>query len=145
MFKTTNGYIAGGYASVSWASYGSYVSDSNAFLFTLTNPSNIPLKLAVTASGNALYDGPSYGPTFGNGHDLYISDGSNANTNSYSYSSSSYTYPNGNSGSNGGVFMLGASNFQVAEVEVFEVKKMDSAILGSTSNTNLLNLIGKFF
>ena len=144
MFKTTNGYIAGGYASVSWASIGSYVSDSNAFLFTLTNPSNMPLKLAVTASGNALYDVPSYGPTFGNGHDLHISDGSNTNTNSY-ISSSSYTYPNGNSGSSGGVFMLGASYFQMAEIEVFEVKKMDSAILGSTSITNLLNLIGMFF
>jgi len=118
--KATSGYIAGGYASVSWASIGSYVSDSNAFLFTLTNPSNKPLKLAVSSLYDALFDVPSYGPTFGNGHDLHISDGSNTNTNSY-ISSSSYTYPNGTSGPSGGVFMLGACNFQVAEVEVFLV------------------------
>jgi len=118
--KATTGYIAGGYASVSWTSYGSYVSDSNAFLYTLTNPSNMPLKLAISDSGNALYNGPSYGPTFGGGHDMHISDASNANTGSYS-SFHSYSYPNGNSGSSGGVFMLGASNFQVAEIEVFLV------------------------
>ncbi len=76
--------------------------------------------MAISGSGNALYDGPSYGPTFGGGHDMHISDGSNANTNSYCYSYS-YTYPNGNSGSAGASFMLGAGNFQVAEVEVFLV------------------------
>jgi len=118
--KATTGYIAGGYASVSWASRRDYVTDSTAFLFTLTNPSNMPLKLAITVSGYALYDGASYGPTFGSGHDLYISDGSNANTNSYC-NSYAYTYPNGNSGYSGGSFMLGASPFQVAEIEVFLV------------------------
>jgi len=118
--KATNDYIAGGYASVSWTSIVNYVNDPNAFLFTLTNPSNKPLKLAISDSGYALYDSPSNGPTFGSGHDLYISDNSDTNTNSL-ISSSSYTYPNGTSGPPGGVFMLGASNFQVAEVEVFLV------------------------
>jgi len=143
VFKTTSGYIAGGYASVSWASIGNYVSDSNAFLFTLTNPSNMPLKLAITVSGNALYDGASYGPTFGSGHDMHISDGSNINNGSSNILS--YSIPNGNSGLAGGSFMFGVSSFQVAEIEVFLMKEMDSAILGSTSLTNLLNLIGKFF
>jgi hypothetical protein len=121
VFKTTTGYIAGGYVAVSWASRGGYFSDSNAFLFTLTNPSNMPLKLAVTDSNRALFDIPEFGPTFGYGYDLYISDASNTNANSY-ISSYSYSYPNGNSGSNSGLFMLGASHFQVAEVEVFVVK-----------------------
>jgi len=120
VFKTTSGYIAGGYALVSWTSYGSYVVDSNAFLFTLKNPNNMPLKLAISGSSNALYDGPSYGPTFGGGHDMHISDASNTNTNSYCYSHS-YILPNGNSGYAGGSFMLGAGNFQVAEIEVFLV------------------------
>jgi hypothetical protein len=118
--KATNDYIAGGYASVSWASIGNYVYDSNAFLFTLTNPSNKPLKMAVSSLSDALFDVPSYGPTFGNGHDMHISDGSNTNTNSH-ISSSSYTYPNGTSGPPGGVFMVGSYNFQVAEIEVFLV------------------------
>jgi len=145
VFKATTGYIAGGYASVSWASRGGLVFDSNAFLFTLTNPSNMPLKLAVAESNSALRDYVTYGPTFGYGPDLHISDGSNANTINNIYSSSSYSHPNGNSGYASGVFMLGAGNFQVAEVEVFVVKKMDSAILDSTSIGNLLNLIGSFF
>ncbi len=120
VFKATTGYIAGGYTSVSWASIGSYVSDSNAFLFTLTNPSNMPLKLAITIADYALYDSPSNGPTFGGGHDMRISDSSNTNTGSYS-NFHSYSNPNGNSGSAGGSFMFGASPFQVAEVEVFLV------------------------
>jgi len=118
--KATSGYIAGGYASVSWASRNGYVTDSTAFLFTLTNPSNMPLKLAITVSGYALYDGASYGPTFGGGFDMHISDGSNINTNSYS-SFHSYTYPNGKYGSAGGSFILGGYGFQVAEIEVFLV------------------------
>ena len=120
MFKTTGGYIAGGFSSVSWASIGSYVNDPSAFLYTLVNPNNMPLKLAITSSGNALYDQASYGPTFGGGHDLHISDVSNTNTNSYAYSYN-YQYPNGNSGYAGGIWMLGVSNFQLAEVEVFLV------------------------
>jgi len=142
--KTTTGYIAGGYASVSWASIGNYIVDSNTFLYTLINPSNMPMKLAVTIPMYALFNYASYGPTFGGGHDLRISDASNTNTMSYS-NFHSYSNPNGNSGYAGGSFMLGASSFQVAEVEVFVVKEMDSAILDSTSITNLLNLIGMFF
>jgi len=142
VLKATTGYIAGGYASVSWASRGGYVDDSTAFLFTLTNPSNMPLKLAVTYSYRALYDNPSSGPTFD--WDLWITNASNTNTNNYMYSYA-YSYPNGNSGYSGGVFMLNASYFQVAEIEVFAVKEMNSAILDSTLKTNLLNLIGEFF
>jgi len=146
--KATTGYIAGGYASVSWASREGSVFDSNAFLFTLTNPSNMPLKLAVTNSNGALRDEMTYGPTFGYGADLHISDNSVHNMNNHIYSTS-YSYPNGNSGYAGGMFMLGANPFQVAEVEVFVVKKndsgiMDSVIMTSTTVSNFLNLIGKF-
>jgi len=126
VFKATTGYIAGGYASVSWTSIGYYVSDSSAFLFTLTNPSNMPLKLSISSSVSALYDSPSYGPTFGGGHDMHISGSSNLNTMSYS-NIHSYSSPNGYSGYAGGSFMLGASTFQVAEIEVFVVSGMDSS------------------
>jgi len=118
VLKGATGYIAGGYASVSWASRGGYVADSTAFLFTLTNPSNMPLKLANIDSAYAMYDNPSTGPTFD--WDLWIADASNTNTNSY-MTSYSYALPNGNSGPNTGVFMMGATHFQVAEIEVFLV------------------------
>jgi hypothetical protein len=116
--KATTGYIAGGYASVSWACRGGYVDDSTAFLFTLTNPSNMPLKLAVTYSYRALYDNPSSGPTFD--WDLWITDASNTIANSY-MRTDSYVAPNGNYGFNSGLFTMGSAYFQVAEIEVFLV------------------------
>jgi len=45
VIKNTNGFIFGGYTSIPWSSSGGYKTDSTAFLFSLTNPSNIPLKL----------------------------------------------------------------------------------------------------
>ena len=100
------------------------------------------MKMAVTTPTNALYDSNLDGPTFGDGHDLMIYDASNTNTNSY-MNSKSYTFPNGLAGSAGGDWLLGSQLFQVAEIEVFAVGKMDSAILDFTKQTNLLSLIGK--
>ena len=37
LYENDKGNIFGGYSSISWASEGSYVSDKNSFLFTLTN------------------------------------------------------------------------------------------------------------
>ena len=41
------------------------------------------LKSMVTEPSRAIYRGPSYGPTFGGGHDIYVADNANQNTNSY--------------------------------------------------------------
>ena len=123
--KTTLGYILGGYTSLAWSSCGCYKNDLSAFVYTLTNPSNKPLKLAVNAQGtNAVIDCSWYGPSFGNGHDLYIADQSNSNTYSHA-NSNSYAYPNGLSGGAGGNFMVGGAtnnrNFQTVEIEVYLV------------------------
>ena len=37
LFKNNTGYIFGGFTSISWGIDGNYHSDSNSFLFTLTN------------------------------------------------------------------------------------------------------------
>jgi len=63
---------------------------------------------------------PSYGPTFGNGHDFMISDQSNTNANSGSNLGYSYQfdlYPYGSAAAKS--FLAGSSNFRVDEVEVF--------------------------
>jgi len=78
VIKNTNGFIFGGFASVPWSSLnGFYKKDNSAFLFSLTNPSNTPLKLKVYIPENAVCHHLSYGPTFGGGHDLYVSSLSN--------------------------------------------------------------------
>ncbi len=120
--KTTSGYIIGGYTSVPWSTVGAYIPDSTAFLFTLVNPNNTPLKLPVLPLSlqSATYHNSVYGPTFGWGHDLYIADSCNLNAKSFAWSLS-YTLPNGLAGSAGGDWMLGSSYFQVSEIEVFLV------------------------
>ncbi|CAH3115321.1 unnamed protein product, partial [Porites lobata] len=119
-------YIFGGYTSVSWASSGVYQYDSKAFLFSLVNkPGWAPVKLPQTgkysSSRYSIYCGSSYGPTFGNGFDIYIS--SYASTNSNSYSNLGYTYspPSGYSYSStfAQTFLAGSYKFTPDEVETF--------------------------
>ena len=49
---------------------------------------------------NAICCNPSYGPTFGDGHNLHIADNSSANTNSYTRSGYTYNLPAGANGGN---------------------------------------------
>ncbi|KAM7434953.1 hypothetical protein ABFA07_015053 [Porites harrisoni] len=119
-------YIFGGYTSVSWDSSNRYQYDSKAFLFSLVNkPGWAPVKLPQTgkysSSRYSIYCGSSYGPTFGNGFDIYIS--SYASTNSNSYSNLGYTYspPSGYSYSStfAQTFLAGSYKFTPDEVETF--------------------------
>jgi len=121
LIKSTTGSVLGGYTSVPWSCGGCYKADNTAFIFTLTNPSSVPLKLEVTNIENAVYHQSNYGPSFGTGHDLCVYDSSNNNTNSI-MKFNSYDFPNGKIGEEGGKFFLGDSNkFQSAEIEVFQV------------------------
>ncbi|KAK8811270.1 hypothetical protein WA158_003005 [Blastocystis sp. Blastoise] len=82
--------IFGGYTDQDWES-GSYSnkSYSNEFLFTLSNEHGIPpTKYDNTYSSYGIICGSSYGPTFGSGFDIYISDQCHSNTNSYCKASS---------------------------------------------------------
>ena len=117
--KSTTGYIFGGYTSVAWDSLGGYTSDLTAFIFTLTNPANMPLKLKIKDQAYAVRHGAYYGPTFGK--DLVIENNSNYKI-SY-VRSDSYDAPNGKKGDAAGRFFLGGSTneFQTVEIEVFQV------------------------
>jgi len=84
VIKNTNGFIFGGFTSVPWGSGGINKLDHLAFLFSLTNPSNTPLKLKVKSQEHAVYHHSSYGPAFGsNGLDLRVSSLSNKYRDSY--------------------------------------------------------------
>ena len=87
----------------------------------MVNPSGLgPTKLSLIAGkgGNGIYCNGKYGPVFGGGHDLRISD--NANT-SPSKSSLGYTYqlPRGQQNT----FFRGAPNFTVTDYEVFGLQQ----------------------
>ena len=72
LFKNDKGYIFGGYASIDWTSYNNYKSAPDCFIFTLTNIHGTePTKFPNSNTSCSIYDNSSYGPTFGNGHDIY--------------------------------------------------------------------------
>ena len=119
--------------SVHWSSFffpisstGSscqYRYDSQAFLFSLVNkPGWAPVKLPLYRNYvYALYDCSSYGPTFGNGHDLYVCDYASSLGNSFTYLGYTYTAPSGYSyGSTfTKTFLAGTYHFTPDEVEAF--------------------------
>ena len=104
-----------------------YRYDSNAFLFSLVNkPGWVPLKLPQTGKDSSnrrysIYDDRSYGPTFGGGHDIYISNYAPSSRNSNSNLGYTYSPPSGYSyGSTFAVsFLAGSYSFTPDEVETF--------------------------
>jgi hypothetical protein len=118
IIRSTGGYLFGGYASQPWKSIEGYVNAQNSFLYLLTNANgNQPTKFLYNNNGSGFDDNSGYGPTFGGGHDLHISDKSNANNSSSC--NVGYSYPN-TLGLGQGTF-TGAYNFQTIEIEVFKL------------------------
>eukprot|EP01133_Synstelium_polycarpum_P009760 gene9760-11397_t len=118
IIKSSNNYIFGGYASQSWNSTGTYYGDVNCWLYTLYN-NNItaPTKYIPKTTANFQYGMTSYGPTFGGGHDLNVTN--LCNTNQSSYSNFPHTY-NDTTGQ-GNITFAGARNFTVSDYEVFKL------------------------
>ena len=87
----------------------------------MVNPSGLgPTKLSLITGkeGKGIYCSSSYGPVFGGGNDLYISN--NANTGpSCSTLGHTYQLPPGQQRT----FFTGATNFNVTDYEVFGFQK----------------------
>ena len=104
-----------------------YRYDSNAFLFSLVNkPRWAPVKLLQTGkySSSRQYSinyYPSYGPTFGGGSDIYISNYASSSGNSYGDLGHTYSPPSGYSyGSTfAKTFLAGTYQFTPHEIETF--------------------------
>ncbi|GES77837.1 hypothetical protein GLOIN_2v1534764 [Rhizophagus clarus] len=64
--------IIGGYNPLHWYQNSTYGSTNDSFIFNITNTddSNSAKIGRCNNPNNAIYYHPSYGPTFGNGHDL---------------------------------------------------------------------------
>jgi hypothetical protein len=87
-----SGFIFGGFTTVSWESStkSKWKSDANAFLFSLTNKDNKPLKMKIDPNQHhrAILCDSSSGPTFG--VDIHVAN--NANTTKHSFSDLGCTY-----------------------------------------------------
>jgi len=102
-----------------------YRSSSKAFIFSLYNIyGDSPVKLKVKPGYSATYTCSGYGPTFGGGHDIYISDNAASNQ-QYSHCGYSYPLPPGYSYNPGHpyyqncVFYAGSNYFTPTDIEVF--------------------------
>ena len=104
-----------------------YQYDSKAFLFSLVNkPGWAPVKLPQTGTysskrAHSVRFRSSYGPTFGGGRDICISNSASSNSNSYSNLGYTYSPPSGYSyGSTfAQTFLAGSQYFTPDEVETF--------------------------
>ena len=116
VIKSNNGYIFGGYASVSWNG-NTWIQDANASLFTLTNPNNIPPTKYVCQDGiHALYSHQTYGPTFGGGHDIHLAHNNNGNFINFPNSYSDTTGYGNNT-------FTGTGKFTAADYIVFDLQR----------------------
>ena len=104
-----------------------YRYDSNAFLFSLVNkPGWVPVKLPQTGKDSSnrrysIYGHRPYGPIFGGGHDIYISNYASSSRKSHSNLGYTYSPPRGYSyGSTfAQSFLAGSYSFTPDEVETF--------------------------
>ena len=79
-------------------SRGAYGYTPKAFIFSLNNKEGLtPFKSMVKKAHEAIFRGASYGPTFGPGWDIYISNNANSNFNSHTDfgDQEAYTIPSG--------------------------------------------------
>lgn len=121
-----SGHLSGGFSDVAWSrgdgkGRGRYAASEAAFLFTLVNPdqptsaSSVPARFGVKKKMFAIAHHANFGPVFGAGADLSISDGCHlAESSSYSNLPHSYDGENASSGT-----LFGDYNFTVVDYEVF--------------------------
>ena len=113
--KSNHGNRFGGYRETKFSkTKNGYIKDPKAFLFSLTHG---VVGRPKDKDRNTLYDYSSYGPTWGDGHDLYIC--SKSKTTNSSYSNFPYAF---NAPSVEGVesksILAGGYNFKIVEMEV---------------------------
>jgi hypothetical protein len=116
----TKGNIFGGFTPVKWDSNSEAMTDDSlkSFLFTLKNPHNIPArKFALKAEfkHQAINRAFGYGPLFGD--DIGVFTDCNKNL---SFTSLHLVYSN-DTGLDPDIVFTGSFNFQVTEIEVFEI------------------------
>lgn len=135
VIKTTKGYIFGGFTTKTWQSNGGYVTDPNAFLFSLINKDSKPFKVLCSDGGkHAINCDSCFGPCFGGNDkfikDIFICSDSNIKQCSLSHLGYSYKHQGYLKDTEQAQSILAGSNyFQTAEIEEF----------ASSSKRNMIN------
>ena len=115
--------IFGGFTEVSWDSCRTFAKDDKAFIFSLVNQENKPIKINVdrSKSSTSIYCYSSCGPTFGDG-DFCIESNSNNSCTSSSCLGNTYVHPNYEPDSEQAMnFLAGSNKFLTREIEVFQL------------------------
>lgn len=117
-------FLFGGYTAASWDSRKDWKSDPSAFIFTLSNPHQLPATkytLNTKPTDNAIHCHPANGPCFGGvakgACDIMIATNSNQNTHSCFSFPSTFTDTTGK----GNKTFTGTIYFKTSEVEVYSV------------------------
>jgi hypothetical protein len=120
----TKGNIFGGFTPLEWESseVGEWKRDRSlkSFLFTLTNPHNLPPKrfpLKAKRDGQAILCHSEHGPHFG--EDIAVADEGNINPISFAVLATAYTK---DPEVRGYSLFTGSFTFRVKEIEVFEIR-----------------------
>lgn len=117
LIENTMGKRFGGYTNLKWNSNNAYLTnDPKGFIFSLDNMT----KFMCSNQTYNIYGAASYGPTFGGGHDIYISD--NSSSNNSSYCSFPHSYGSGTIPGGSNFYITGSYNFTVKDIEVYLVE-----------------------
>ena len=118
LIRSDRNKIFGGYTEQTWNYSGTYKRDDEAFLFSFSNNEKYPIqspRFAISTRGSSLVN-------YGHNGDIYISNDCNTNRFSRirfpcSYSCSKFSYES----NEGSIYLAGAVNFKVIDIEVFAV------------------------
>ena len=91
-------------------------------MYNINGFSPVKLQIKSTRQYYAIYRCSGYGPTFGGGHDIYISNNAASNRYSSTYCGDTYPLPPGYSSSGGSCRFYaggGSYTFTPTDVEVF--------------------------
>jgi hypothetical protein len=118
--KTEHGKIFGAYMSkpLSLGKSGNYITDPNAFIFSISEKKKFLIKHGLT--DKAARNVSDKGPVFGGGYDFGISDKCDQNSSSNSYFGHTYSLPPGLSEDKARAYLAGSQSFKVVEYEVFK-------------------------
>jgi hypothetical protein len=126
LIKTSKSFIFGGYTNQTWNTCNDdndycYKNDSNAFLISLVNQLNKPLRFDISKAfkQDAIVCNKKWGVNFGYS-DIYVASESNENFNSLSYLHSYYSFKGGGD-YNRNLFAGGDNYFQTSEIETYVV------------------------
>lgn len=112
IIKSVDNFIFGGYTSQKWDKKSGFKNYIDEFLFSLTNPRNLPIKIDGVRNKYAIHCNSKLGPCFGD-DDLYIKDDFG-----YSYLGNSfYMKP-----SLYGFKLTNEYDFAIDEIEVFKIE-----------------------